>query len=93
MRLKMVPAAKTLAEVAADLEAAGYPATTEGSNEVVVDLMASGMLAKGSPNNVLFDFNEPQDAVGVRDGVKTANARVLKVTVDFVGPGLILIFR
>lgn len=93
LRLKLAPAAKTVEEAVADLNAAGYPTTLEGTDEAVVDLLASGKLARGSANKVLLDFNAPQDAVGVRDNVKTANVRILKATTDIVGGGLILFFK
>ena len=93
LRLKLAPAVKTVAEAVADLNAAGYPTTLEGTDEAVVDLVASGMLAKGAANTVLLDFNAPQDAVGVRDNVKTANVRILGATTDIVGQGLSIILR
>ena len=93
LRLKLAPGAKTVAEAVADLNAAGYPTTLEGTDEAVVDLMASGMLAKGAANTVLLDFNAPQDAVGVRDNVKTANVRILGATTDIVGQGLTIILK
>ena len=93
LRLKLAPGAKTVEEAVADLNAAGYPTTLEGTDEAVVDLMASGMLVKGAANTVLLDFNAPQDAVGVRDNVKTANVRILGATTDIVGQGLTIILK
>ena len=89
----MSPGAKTLPEIVADLEAAGYPATLIGQDVVVVDLKGSGMLRKGLRNILLFDFCAVQDAVGVRDNVKVANALVRRVEVDVQRNGAVLIYR
>ena len=93
VRLAMSPGAKTLPEIVADLEAAGYPATLSGQDVVVVDLKGSGMLRKGLRNIVVFDFCAVQDAVGVRDNAKVANALVRRVEVDVQRNGAVLIYR
>ena len=93
VRLVMSPGAKTLPEIVADLEAAGYPATLNGQDVVAVDLKGSGMMRKGRHNIVLFDFCAVQDAVGVRDNVKVANALVRSVEVDVQRNGAVLIFK
>jgi len=90
--LEMTPGEKTLKEVAADLTAAGYPATVNGDDEVIVDLKASGKPARDFNARLLFDFTAPQNAIAVRDGVKVVNALVRSATTVGMHSGLTVIF-
>ena len=96
VRMKISPQTKTLAEIVADMVAAGYDAAeaNEGGYNVVVNLLGEEPLISRTADNVMvFDFTARQDSIAVRDRVATAEALVQSADVKVDGPGLTIIFH
>ena len=96
VRMKISPQTKTLAEIVADMVAAGYDAAEadEGGYNVVVNLLGEEPLISRTADNVMvFDFTARQDSIAVRDRVATAEALVQSADVKVDGPGLTIIFH
>lgn len=94
--LKVVPQAKSLAEIVAGMCEAGYGAEVvdKGGYNVKVNLLGDSPLLSADKANVLvFDFTTRQSSVDVRDGVAGSDALLQGVTFGIGNPGLMIFVR